>query len=109
MTSSESDEKVKKVKAEYEKKINDLQRELKSMQKAKREHAKVMRENSQLGTQLKKLRNDLDQLKQTKVKLMSKIKEEAQRNKLLDQKRTKGEQFKFSCHGNGKGMNLTTL
>lgn len=60
-------EKVKKVRDEYERKLNDLQKEVKKLQTAKKEHSKLLRNQSQYESQLKTLRNEVMDMKKVKV------------------------------------------
>ncbi|XP_064091324.1 kinesin-like protein KIF21A isoform X5 [Macrobrachium nipponense] len=79
--SSQSDEKIKSIKKEYERKIGNMQQEMKKLQAAQKEHAKLMRERSQHERQLRTLKNDLAEMKKVKVKLMNKMKEDNNRAK----------------------------
>lgn len=63
-------EKAKQVRAEYEKKIVDMQNELKKVQAAKKEHAKLLRNQSHYEKQLKALQRDLNDMKKMKVCLL---------------------------------------
>ncbi|XP_068214195.1 kinesin-like protein KIF21A isoform X3 [Palaemon carinicauda] len=87
--SSQSDEKIKSIKQEYERKIGNMQQELKKLQTAQKEHAKLMRERSQHERQLRTLKNDLAEMKKVKVKLMNKMKEDNNRAKQDQMKKNK--------------------
>ena len=63
-----STDKTKKVKETYERKLNDMQNELKKVQAAKKEHAKYARNQSHLEKQLKTLQHELAEMKKTKVR-----------------------------------------
>ncbi|XP_070199772.1 kinesin-like protein KIF21A isoform X3 [Littorina saxatilis] len=84
-----TNEKTKKVKTEFEKKLSTLQIDLKKMQAAKREHAKMVKNNSHTEKQLKTLTHELTEMKKTKVKLMKQVKEEAERGKQTEARRTR--------------------
>lgn len=86
---NQSEEKVKKVKEDFEKKLNLLQKELKKMQTAKKEHAKLMKNQVQYERQLRQLKQEVTDMKQAKVRLMNKMKEEAQRHKQSEQLRNR--------------------
>ncbi|XP_023221813.1 kinesin-like protein KIF21B [Centruroides sculpturatus] len=86
---NQSEEKVKKVKEDFEKKLNLLQKELKKMQTAKKEHAKLMKNQVQYERQLRQLKQEVTDMKQAKVRLMNKMKEEAQRHKTSEQLRNR--------------------
>lgn len=60
-------EKVKKVRDEYERKLNDMQKEMKKLQTAKKEHSKMLRNQSQYETQIKMLKNEVMDMKRVKV------------------------------------------
>ena len=64
---SHGTEKAKQVRAEYERKIVDMQNELKKVQAAKKEHAKLLRNQSHYEKQLKSLQRDLNDMKKMKV------------------------------------------
>jgi len=64
---SHSQEKANKVREEYEKKLNDMQNELKKLEAAKKEHAKMIRNQSHYDKQFKALQNDLSEMKKLKV------------------------------------------
>ena len=61
-------EKIKKIKEGYEKKLMDMQREMKSLQTAKREHAKLLRNQGQYENQIRTLGNEVSDMKRAKVK-----------------------------------------
>ncbi|KAG7172235.1 Kinesin-like protein KIF21A-like [Homarus americanus] len=88
-SSSVGDDKVKAVKQEYERKINNMQHELKKLQVAQKEHAKLMRERSQHERQLRTLKGDLAEMKKTKVRLMNKMKDDNNRAKQEQLKKNK--------------------
>ena len=64
---SQSSDKVKKVKVEFEKKLTGLQNDLKKLQAAKKEHAKMLKNQSHYEKQLKTLQHELGEMKKTKV------------------------------------------
>ncbi|XP_025085629.1 kinesin-like protein KIF21A isoform X2 [Pomacea canaliculata] len=86
---STTTEKTKKITAEYEKKLSNLQSELKKMQAAKKEHAKLVKNQSHYEKQLRTLQHELAEMKKTKVKLMKQVKEEADRNKQTEARRNR--------------------
>ena len=57
----------KKVKQEYEKKLGNLQEELKKLQADQRKHAKIQKNNSQYERHLKTLQHEIVEMKKTKV------------------------------------------
>ena len=62
-----TEEKTKKVKQQYEKKLSDMQNEMKKLQAAKKEHAKLIKNQATYEKQLKTLQKDLADMKKTKV------------------------------------------
>ncbi|XP_011051088.1 PREDICTED: kinesin-like protein KIF21A isoform X1 [Acromyrmex echinatior] len=74
-------EKVKKLRDEYEKKLANMQKEMRLLQSAKKEHARLLKNQSQNENRLRGLRNELSEMKRAKVKLLNKMREEAQRHK----------------------------
>ncbi|CAA9997522.1 unnamed protein product, partial [Nesidiocoris tenuis] len=78
-----------KIKDDYEKRIAGMQREMKSLQSAKKEHAKLLKNQSQYESQIRTLSSEVGEMKKTKVKLMNKMKEEAQRHKEAETRRNR--------------------
>lgn len=60
-------EKIKKVRDEYERKISDMQKELRKLQSAQKEHARQQRELQSQESQLRNLKNELFEMKSAKV------------------------------------------
>lgn len=60
-------DKIKKVRDEYERKISDMQKELRKLQSAQKEHARQQRELHSQESQLRNLKNELFEMKATKV------------------------------------------
>lgn len=85
----EPSDKVKKVKDEYTKKLSDMQKELKKLQAAQKEHARLLRSQSQHEHQLKSYKNELTEMKRTKVRLINKMKEESQKHKESELRRVR--------------------
>ncbi|XP_021701205.1 kinesin-like protein KIF21A isoform X2 [Aedes aegypti] len=82
-------DRIRKVKEEYERKLSDMQKELKKLQMAQREHMRQQRELQAQDAQLKTLRGELSELKQIKIRLMKKIHEENNRHKELESRKTR--------------------
>ncbi|XP_019881776.1 kinesin-like protein KIF21B isoform X2 [Aethina tumida] len=85
--SPEPTDKVKKVKDEYTKKLNDMQKELKRLQAAQKEHARLVKNHNQHENQLKSYKNELLEMKRAKVRLINKMKEESQKHKEAELRR----------------------
>lgn len=62
------EEKAKKIRVEYERKLSSMNKELQKLQSAQREHARLLKNQSQYEKQLKKLQLDVTEMKKTKVK-----------------------------------------
>ncbi|XP_006888268.1 PREDICTED: kinesin-like protein KIF21A isoform X4 [Elephantulus edwardii] len=86
---SYSEEKAKKVKSEYEKKLQAMNKELQRLQTAQKEHARLLRNQSQYEKQLRKLQQDVTEMKKTKVRLMKQMKEEQEKARLTESRRNR--------------------
>lgn len=64
---SGSEDKARKIKAEYEKKLSVMNKELQKLHSAQKEHARLLKNQSQYEKQLKKLQMDVVEMKKTKV------------------------------------------
>jgi phage host-nuclease inhibitor protein Gam len=62
-------EKERKVRDEYERKLSEMQKEMKRLQLAKKEHARLIRNQTEHENQVKTLKNDLQEMKRAKVSL----------------------------------------
>lgn len=82
-------EKIKKVRDEYERKLCDMQRELRKLHSAQKEHMRQQRELHAQENQLKNLKNELFELKTAKIRLVRKMSEENSRHKEMDSLRTR--------------------
>lgn len=80
-------DKEKNIREKYQRKLNELQSELKKFQEAKKDHAKFLRNQAVYEKQLKTYQMELQDMKRTKVKLMRQIKEDAEKNKAFNSKR----------------------
>ncbi|KAF5294861.1 hypothetical protein FQA39_LY00345 [Lamprigera yunnana] len=81
------EDKVKKVKDEYTKKLSDMQKELKRLQTAQKEHTRLLKSQNDKENQLQCFKNELADMKKAKVKLINKMKEESQRHKASEMRR----------------------
>ncbi|KAM6962334.1 kinesin-like protein KIF21A isoform 2-T2 [Tautogolabrus adspersus] len=86
---SGTEEKAKKIKAEYERKLGSMNKELQKLQSAQKEHARLLKNQSQYEKQLKKLQVDVTEMKKTKVALMRQMKEQQERNRALESRRNR--------------------
>ncbi|XP_063164045.1 kinesin-like protein KIF21A isoform X6 [Candoia aspera] len=84
-----SEEKAKKIKTEYEKKLQSMNKELQRLQAAQKEHARLLKNQSQYEKQLKKLQQDVTEMKKTKVRLMKQMKEEQEKARMNESRRNK--------------------
>lgn len=62
-----TEEKAKKIKVEYERKLSSMNKELQKLQSAQKEHARLLKNQSQYEKQLKKLQQEVSEMKKTKV------------------------------------------
>ncbi|CAL8242128.1 unnamed protein product [Merluccius merluccius] len=84
-----TEEKAKKVKAEYEKRLSSMNKELQKLQSAQKEHARLLKNQSQYEKHLKKLQQDVGEMKKTKVTLMRQMKEQQERNRAVECRRNR--------------------
>ncbi|XP_053572571.1 kinesin-like protein KIF21A isoform X2 [Bombina bombina] len=84
-----TEEKSKKTKAEYEKKLQTMHKELQKLQAAQKEHARLLKNQSQYEKQMKKLQQEVTEMKKTKVRLMKQMKEEQEKARMTDSRRTR--------------------
>ncbi|KAK3518086.1 hypothetical protein QTP70_033308 [Hemibagrus guttatus] len=78
---SGTEEKAKKIKVEYERKLSSMNKELQKLQSAQKEHARLLKNQSQYEKQLKKLQQEVSEMKKTKVGLMKQMKEQQDRSR----------------------------
>ncbi|TNM91392.1 hypothetical protein fugu_019772 [Takifugu bimaculatus] len=83
------EEKAKKIRVEYERKLSSMNKELQKLQSAQREHARLLKNQSQYEKQLKKLQMDVTEMKKTKVALMRQMKEQQDRNRAAESRRNR--------------------
>ncbi|XP_040885977.1 kinesin-like protein KIF21A isoform X2 [Toxotes jaculatrix] len=86
---SGTEEKAKRIKAEYEKKLSSMNKELQKLQSAQKEHARLLKNQSQYEKQLKKLQQDVTEMKKTKVALMRQMKDQQERNRATECRRNR--------------------
>ncbi|KAM8740803.1 kinesin-like protein KIF21A isoform 2-T2 [Acanthopagrus schlegelii] len=84
-----TEEKAKKIKVEYERKLSSMNKELQKLQSAQKEHARLLKNQSQYEKQLKKLQLDVTEMKKTKVSLMRQMKEQQERNRAAECRRNR--------------------
>ncbi|KAL7858261.1 hypothetical protein AOLI_G00183630 [Acnodon oligacanthus] len=84
-----SEDKAKRIKAEYEKKLSIMNKELQKLQAAQKEHARLLKNQSQYEKQLKKLQQEVMEMKKTKVRLMKQMKEQQEKNRLAESRRNR--------------------
>uniref|UniRef100_A0A3Q2C761 Kinesin family member 21A n=1 Tax=Cyprinodon variegatus TaxID=28743 RepID=A0A3Q2C761_CYPVA len=86
---SGTEEKAKKIKAEYERKLSSMNKELQKLQSAQKEHARLLKNQTQYEKQLKKLQQDVNEMKKTKVALMRQMKEQQERSRATECRRNR--------------------
>ncbi|XP_051979358.1 LOW QUALITY PROTEIN: kinesin-like protein KIF21B [Xyrauchen texanus] len=82
-------DKAKRIKAEYEKKLSVMNKELQKLQAAQKEHARLLKNQSQYEKQLKRLQQDLTEMKKTKVRLMKQMKEQQEKSRMAESRRNR--------------------
>uniref|UniRef100_H3D888 Kinesin family member 21A n=1 Tax=Tetraodon nigroviridis TaxID=99883 RepID=H3D888_TETNG len=86
---SGSEDKARKIKAEYEKKLSVMNKELQKLHSAQKEHARLLKNQSQYEKQLKKLQMDVVEMKKTKVRLMKQMKEQQEKSRMNESRRNR--------------------
>ncbi|XP_026065958.1 kinesin-like protein KIF21A isoform X1 [Carassius auratus] len=84
-----TEEKAKKIKSEYEKKLNSMNKEMQKLQSAQKEHARLLKNQSQYEKQLRKLQQEVTEMKKTKVVLMKQMKEQQEKNRVTETRRSR--------------------
>ncbi|XP_048409695.1 kinesin-like protein KIF21A isoform X5 [Stegostoma tigrinum] len=86
---SYSEEKANKIKSEYEKKLQVMNKELQKLHTAQKEHARLLKNQAQYEKQLRKLQQEVGEMKKTKVRLMKQMKEEQERARMTESRRNR--------------------
>lgn len=84
-----NDEKTKEIKSKYEQQLTGLRTELRSLKSARKEHAKAIIKNAQHERELGVMKIELLDMKKQRVKMMNKMRSEANQRKLDDARTTK--------------------
>ncbi|KAM3926338.1 kinesin-like protein KIF21A isoform 5-T5 [Leptodactylus fuscus] len=84
-----TEEKTKKIKTEYEKKLQTMNKELQKLQAAQKEHARLLKNQSQYEKQMKKLQQEVVEMKKIKVRLMKQMKEEQEKTRMVESRRSR--------------------
>ncbi|CAH2221540.1 kinesin KIF21B isoform X3 [Pelobates cultripes] len=84
-----TEEKANKIRADYEKRLREMNRDLQKLQLAQREHARLLKNQSRYERELRKLQGELSEMKKAKSVLMKQMREEQQRRKLVESKRNR--------------------
>ncbi|XP_016343342.1 kinesin-like protein KIF21A isoform X2 [Sinocyclocheilus anshuiensis] len=84
-----TEEKAKKIKSEYEKKLYSMNKELQKLHSAQKEHARLLKNQSQYEKQLRKLQQEVTEMKKTKVVLMKQMKEQQEKNRVTETRRNR--------------------
>ncbi|KFW85830.1 Kinesin-like KIF21B, partial [Manacus vitellinus] len=85
-----TEEKANKIKADYEKRLKEMNRDLQKLQAAQKEHARLLKNQSRYERELRKLQAEVAEMKKAKVALMKQMREEQQRRRLVETKRNRG-------------------
>uniref|UniRef100_A0A8B9M9C1 Kinesin family member 21B n=1 Tax=Accipiter nisus TaxID=211598 RepID=A0A8B9M9C1_9AVES len=84
-----TEEKANKIKADYEKRLKEMNRDLQKLQAAQKEHARLLKNQSRYERELRKLQAEVAEMKKAKVALMKQMREEQQRRRLAETKRNR--------------------
>ncbi|XP_017568337.1 kinesin-like protein KIF21B isoform X8 [Pygocentrus nattereri] len=84
-----TEEKASKIKAEYEKRLKEMNRDLVKLQAAQKEHGRLLKNQGRYERELKKLQAEVAEMKKAKVALMKQMKEEQQRRRMIEAKRNR--------------------
>uniref|UniRef100_A0A8B9GD00 Kinesin family member 21B n=1 Tax=Amazona collaria TaxID=241587 RepID=A0A8B9GD00_9PSIT len=84
-----TEEKANKIKADYEKRLKEMNRDLQKLQAAQKEHARLLKNQSRYERELRKLQAEVTEMKKAKVALMKQMREEQQRRRLAETKRNR--------------------
>ncbi|XP_064477158.1 kinesin-like protein KIF21A isoform X2 [Ornithodoros turicata] len=87
--SNDTEEKVRKIKGDFERKLNTLQGELRKMQSAQKQHAQLMKNQAQYERQMRQLKQEVAEMKKTKVTLMTKMKDETKRHQEQEKRKNR--------------------
>lgn len=64
-----TEEKANKIRADYEKRLREMNRDLQKLQLAQREHARLLKNQSRYERELRKLQGELNDMKKAKVRI----------------------------------------
>lgn len=67
-----TEEKANKIKADYEKRLREMNRDLQKLQAAQREHARLLKNQTRYERELKKLQAEVAEMKKAKVGILGK-------------------------------------
>ncbi|KAM5301845.1 kinesin-like protein KIF21B isoform 2-T2 [Glossophaga mutica] len=84
-----TEEKANKIKADYEKRLREMHRDLQKLQAAQKEHARLLKNQSRYERELRRLQAEVAEMKKAKVALMKQMREEQQRRRLAETKRNR--------------------
>ncbi|XP_038667147.1 kinesin-like protein KIF21A isoform X4 [Scyliorhinus canicula] len=84
-----SEDKANKIKSEYEKKLQVMNKQLQKLHAAQKEHARLIKNQAQYEKQLRKLQQEVGEMKKTKVRLMKQMKEEQERARMTESRRNR--------------------
>ncbi|XP_041944187.1 kinesin-like protein KIF21B isoform X2 [Alosa sapidissima] len=84
-----TEEKASRIRADYEKRLKEMNRDLLKLQTAQKEHARLLKNQSRYERELKKLQAEVADMKKAKVALMKQMKEEQARRRMVEAKRNR--------------------
>ncbi|XP_038824291.1 kinesin-like protein KIF21B isoform X2 [Salvelinus namaycush] len=84
-----TEEKASRIKSDYEKRLKEMNRDLMKLQAAQKEHARLLKNQGRYERELKKLQQEVNDMKKAKVALMKQMKEEQLRRRMVEAKRNR--------------------
>nr|XP_036299074.1 kinesin-like protein KIF21B [Pipistrellus kuhlii] len=84
-----TEEKANKIRADYERRLREMHRDLQKLQAAQKEHARLLKNQTRYERELRRLQAEVAEMKKAKVALMKQMREEQQRRRLVETKRNR--------------------
>ncbi|KAK6321798.1 hypothetical protein J4Q44_G00087740 [Coregonus suidteri] len=84
-----TEEKASRIKSEYEKRLKEMNRDLMKLQAAQKEHTRLLKNQGRYEQALKKLQQEVNEMKKAKVAVMKQMKEEQLKRRMMEAKRNR--------------------
>ncbi|KAI1719254.1 kinesin-like protein KIF21A [Ditylenchus destructor] len=85
----QAEEKIQRIREDYEKKLNTLRSESKKVKGMEREYARLQAQHNKCQEQIRKYQSEIADMKRTKVEVMKKLKEESKRARVAERENMK--------------------